>query len=468
MVFTGMTFLLAFLPAVLLFYFAVPRFLKNGVLLCFSLLFYAWGEPIYVLLMLFSITFSYGAGRLIAGTQRQGRRKWYLAVTVLFHIGVLFFFKYADLLIQTANSLLGLSLPALNLPLPIGISFYTFQTLSYVIDVYRGDCSVQKNWLTLATYISLFPQLIAGPIVRYETVEEQMDGRKESVLLFAEGVKRFTTGFAKKVLLANPAGELFTALSSQTAANTSVAALYLGALAFAFQIYFDFSGYSDMAIGLGKMFGFTFEENFNYPYTADSITDFWRRWHISLSTWFRDYVYIPMGGNRKGKPRQALYLLTVWMLTGLWHGASWNYVLWGLYFGLLLLLEKFVLSPLLKRLPHFVSHIYAGILILFGWVIFSCEDLDRLVFELRGMLGFSGLPFLDPETAALFWNNWALFLILALASVPLAKKCHVFLEKRWPEAYGNWLVPAGLLCLLLLSMAFLAGSSFNPFLYFRF
>ena len=471
MVFTGMTFLLLFLPAVMLLYYVVPRFCRNGVLLCFSLLFYAWGEPVYVFLMIGSIGASYLAGRLIHKAQqdgREGRKKLWLVLTVVFHIGVLFFFKYADFLLQTIGNLSGSSVPALNLPLPIGISFYTFQTLSYVIDVYRGNCRVQKNIFTLATYVSLFPQLIAGPIVRYEAVEDQMNGRKDSIPLFAEGVKRFAVGFAKKVLLANPAGEIFTALSSMNETSMSVAGVWVSVLAFAFQIYFDFSGYSDMAIGLGKMFGFEFEENFHYPYISTSITDFWRRWHISLSTWFRDYVYIPLGGNRKGKPRQAFHILVVWMLTGLWHGASWNFVLWGLYFGVLLMLEKFVLRPVLERLPRFVSHIYAVVLILIGWAIFAYEDPGKLLFIGKALFGMAGLPLIDGKTIFLLWNNAALFVILAIASLPAAKACHNRLMKKWPELYGNWAVPAGVCCLLLLSMAFLAGSSFNPFLYFRF
>ena len=469
MVFTGMTFLLAFLPAVLLLYYLVPRFLKNGVLLCFSLLFYAWGEPVYVLLMILSILFSYWMGLLIhKGEGEEGKRKLFLILSVVFHIGILFFFKYADFLIQTVNHLTGLSIPAMNLPLPIGISFYTFQTLSYVIDVYKGTCKVQKNPFTLATYVSLFPQLIAGPIVRYETVEDQMNGRKESPALFISGVKRFTVGFAKKVLLANPAGEIFTSLSAQSAADMTVAGAWLCVIAFAFQIYFDFSGYSDMAIGLGKMFGFEFEENFNYPYISNSITDFWRRWHISLSTWFRDYVYIPLGGNRKGKPRQAFNILLVWMLTGLWHGASWNYVLWGLYFGVILLLEKFVLRRFLEKAPSIICHIYALFLILIGWAIFAFEDGGRLLFMGKALFGMAGLPLVDGATLFLLYNNLALFVLLALASLPWGTKIHHGLEKRWPKVYGSWLLPAGICVVLLVSMAFLAGSSFNPFLYFRF
>ena len=346
MLFSSITFLFAFLALVLILYFIVPRRVKNLVLLVFSLVFYAWGEAVYIVLMLASIAVAYVTG-IFADKQRDNASPTTALVSVImavvWNIGLLLFFKYTDFFISNANSMFGFSIKLLGLSLPIGISFYSFQALSYVIDVYRGEIRAQKNIITLATYVSLFPQLIAGPIVRYQTIEHQLMHRKESAEQFAEGVKRFAVGLGKKVILANNIGFLFSEISNTPQSELSVTASWLGILAYTFQIYFDFSGYSDMAIGLGKMFGFDFLENFNYPYISKSITDFWRRWHISLSTWFRDYVYIPLGGNRKGLPRQCLNIMIVWFLTGFWHGANWNFMLWGVYFGVILLMEKIFL-----------------------------------------------------------------------------------------------------------------------------
>ncbi|MGN1133904.1 MAG: MBOAT family O-acyltransferase, partial [Oscillospiraceae bacterium] len=366
MLFSSITFLFAFLALVLILYFLVPRKLKNPVLLLFSLVFYAWGEPIYILLMLASIITAYITG-IFADKKRKnaGRHTPIIAliIAVIWNIGLLLFFKYTDFFITNTNNIFNLDIKPLGLTLPIGISFYSFQTLSYVIDVYRGEVRAQKNIITLATYVSLFPQLIAGPIVRYQTIEDQLTERHETLDKFAEGVKRFAIGLGKKVLLANTIGSLFDQISNTPQSQMSVLASWMGILAFTFQIYFDFSGYSDMAIGLGKMFGFEFLENFNYPYISKSITEFWRRWHISLSSWFRDYVYIPLGGNRKGKLRQCFNIMIVWSLTGFWHGANWNFLIWGMYFGVILLMEKLFLLKGLNKLPSFFQHIYALLLI---------------------------------------------------------------------------------------------------------
>ena len=346
MLFSSITFLFAFLALVLILYFIVPCRLKNPVLLIFSLVFYAWGEAVYIVLMLASILVAYITG-IFADRKRENVSKHgpFLAMlfAIIWNIGLLFFFKYTDFFISNANSMFGFNIKLLGLTLPIGISFYSFQTLSYVIDVYRGEVKAQKNIITLATYVSLFPQLIAGPIVRYQTIENQLNYRKESLGQFADGVKRFAIGLGKKVILANNIGFLFSEISGTPQSELSVTASWIGILAYTFQIYFDFSGYSDMAIGLGKMFGFDFLENFNYPYISKSITDFWRRWHMSLSSWFRDYVYIPLGGNRKGKARQCFNIMVVWFLTGFWHGANWNFMIWGVYFGIILLVEKLFL-----------------------------------------------------------------------------------------------------------------------------
>ena len=374
MVFSSLTFLMLFLPTVLLIYFAVPRQGKNAVLFIFSLLFYAWGEPIYVGLMIFSTVLDYTCGWLVEKYRGTSKQKIGLLISVFTNLSLLFFFKYTDFFIGTINTVFGTDIAMLNLPLPIGISFYTFQTMSYTIDVYRGDAKVQKNILSFGAYVSLFPQLIAGPIVRYQDIADQLNERTHSFDRFGDSVKRFVTGLGKKVLLANNIGLLWDAISKTAAENLTTLAAWLGIIAFAFQIYFDFSGYSDMAIGLGKMFGFEFLENFDYPYTSKSVTEFWRRWHISLGTWFRDYIYIPLGGNRKGLPIQIRNIAIVWILTGFWHGASWNYVLWGVFYGVLLMAEKLFLLKWLKKAPAFVGHIYTMFAVLFGWILFAFED----------------------------------------------------------------------------------------------
>ena len=387
MVFSSLTFLLCFLPAVLLIYFAVPRKAKNAVLFLASLVFYAWGEPVYVVLMIFSTILDYTCGRLVEKFRGTSKKKIGLIISVCCNLGLLIFFKYSDFFIATVNGIFKTNIPQLNLPLPIGISFYTFQTMSYTIDVYRGDARMQKNIISFGAYVALFPQLIAGPIVRYQDIADQLDERTHSFDKFGDGVKRFVMGLGKKVLLANNIGLLWSMVSETEAAQLTLVGAWLGIIAFAFQIYFDFSGYSDMAIGLGKMLGFDFKENFNYPYLSKSVTEFWRRWHMSLGTWFRDYVYIPLGGNKKGLPVQLRNIAIVWILTGFWHGAAWNFVLWGVFYGVLLLIEKLFLLKWLEKAPAVIGHIYALFTVLIGWVLFAFDDLSKGLAFLKVMFG---------------------------------------------------------------------------------
>ncbi|MBQ4248268.1 MAG: MBOAT family protein [Ruminococcus sp.] len=471
MLFSSMVFLFLFLPIVLMLYYASPRKVRNLILFVFSLVFYAWGEPIYVFLMIASTIVAYITG-LLADKTKKGRKPWVpkvsLIVAILWNMGLLLFFKYTNFFIENANSISGLSIEKMGLVMPIGISFYSFQTLSYVIDVYRGDVKAQKNYLTLGTYVALFPQLIAGPIVRYKDVAEQMAKRKETISNFAQGVHRFAIGLGKKVILANSIGALFDAISNSPQDQMSVTASWMGIIAYTFQIYFDFSGYSDMAIGLGKMFGFDFLENFNYPYISDSITEFWRRWHMSLSSWFRDYVYIPLGGNRKGKVRQCVNIMIVWFLTGFWHGANWNFMIWGVYFGIILLCEKLFLLKALKKIPKFISHIYALMLIVIGWGIFAFDDFGKLTQNFKNMFGLSGVDFANHQTLVWFTGYALTFVILIFTSTPLIKKIGERLKKAVPAVYSCVLQPLMVMAILLISTAYLAGNSFNPFLYFRF
>ena len=471
MLFSSTVFLFLFLPAVLLLYYIVPRKVRNLVLFVFSLVFYAWGEPVYVFLMIGSTVVAYITG-LLADKTVKGRKAWVpkvsLIVAILWNMGLLLFYKYSDFFIVNANNIFGFSIKELKLVMPIGISFYSFQTLSYVIDVYRGDVKAQKNYLTLGTYVALFPQLIAGPIVRYKDVAEQMKNRRETMGNFAEGVKRFSIGLGKKVLLANSIGALFDTISNTPQSDMSVTAAWLGIIAYTFQIYFDFSGYSDMAIGLGKMFGFDFLENFNYPYISNSITDFWRRWHMSLSSWFRDYVYIPLGGNRKGKVRQCVNIMIVWFLTGFRHGANWNFMIWGVYFGIILLCEKLFLLNGLKKIPKVFAHIYALILIVIGWGIFAFDDFGKLSQNFKNMFGLSDISFINDQAIAWLAGYAITFVILIAASTPLIRKLGTLVKGGCPVVYSCVLQPAMVAGLLILCTAYLAGNSFNPFLYFRF
>ncbi len=474
MVFSSLLFMFRFLPVVLFLYYILPRSCRNVVLFLFSLFFYAWGEPKYVFLMLCSITVDYFVARKIQKEKKARKDKkafrW-LMVSVVYNIAVLGFFKYADFLIGTINSLTGMSIPMLNIPLPIGISFFTFQTMSYTIDVYRGVTEVQRNWLKYGTYVSMFPQLIAGPIVQYKTIAHQMEHRRENTADFVEGINRFMIGVGKKVLLANNIGKVWTEISALGSGNMPVLTAWIGALAYTMQIYYDFSGYSDMAIGLGKMFGFHFLENFQYPYISKSITEFWRRWHISLGSWFREYVYIPLGGNRKGILKQIRNLAIVWMLTGIWHGASWNFVLWGVYYGCLLVLEKFFLSHILKKLPGFVKSIYTMFLVILGWVIFAFDGnvMGGLGF-IRTMFGGYGNGLLDSNTIYYFYNNALLFVLLIFGSTQFPKNAA---QKLTGKLGDSSVVSVALrmffyIGIFLISVAYLVDATYNPFLYFRF
>lgn len=467
MVFSSLLFLFLFLPAVLLAYYISPRRIRNLILFAASLVFYAWGEPVYIVIMLISTLTDYGFGRLLDRPElAPARRKAIVAASIVVNLALLSYFKYADFAIGALNDALGTNIPLTELPLPVGISFYTFQSMSYIVDVYRGTARAQRNWIDFATFVSLFPQLVAGPIVHYKSVSEQLRTRKVDAALFAQGVRRFVTGLAKKVLLANNIGLLWQTISASDAGTLPVLAAWLGIIAFAFQIYFDFSGYSDMAIGLGLMFGFRFNENFNKPYAAQSITDFWRRWHISLGTWFRDYVYIPLGGNRKGIGKQLRNIAIVWMLTGIWHGASWNFLVWGLYFGVILIFEKWIGLSLLARAPRAVRHLYAISLILFGWVLFVFDELPAAGKYVAAMLGLAGQPLWNDETLYLAYTNAILLALLAVASMPYGRLRQLAADGM--GGIGEVFRLAWFGVLFLLSVAYLVDASFNPFLYFRF
>lgn len=464
MVFSSLVFMFAYLPITLLAYYLVPRQGRNIFLFIINLIFYGWGEPKLVLLMVFNIFFNYIGGWLVDKYRADAKKKkLFLILTCVLDIGILAVFKYTGMITETLNMLPFLNIPELQISLPIGISFYTFQTMSYVIDVYRDDAPVSKNFINFGTYVALFPQLIAGPIVRYRDVAEQLVNRRETLEMFTKGVKLFMVGLAKKVIIANTMGTLTTNIFATTDEN-GVVGTWVGMIAYTFQIYFDFSGYSDMACGLGNMMGFEFLKNFNYPYIAKSITDFWRRWHISLSTWFKEYVYIPLGGNRKGVKRQILNLLIVWGLTGLWHGAAYNFVLWGLYYGLLLILEKFVLKKFLDRLPSFVQHIYTLFIIIIGWGLFYFTDVGQLGEFMVDLFNF-GNRICGDQAFNLIISNLPMFIIAAVASTPLA----TMLYTRFEHRRFMW-IPETLYCMgvLAVSTASLVNQSYNPFLYFRF
>lgn len=464
MVFSSLVFMFAYLPITLLAYYLVPRQGRNIFLFIVNLIFYGWGEPRLVLLMVFNIFFNYIGGWLVDKYRADARKKkLFLILTCVLDIGILAVFKYTGMITETLNMLPFLNIPELQISLPIGISFYTFQTMSYVIDVYRDDAPVSKNFINFGTYVALFPQLIAGPIVRYRDVAEQLVNRRETLEMFTKGVKLFMVGLAKKVIIANTMGTLTTNIFATTDEN-GVVGTWVGMIAYTFQIYFDFSGYSDMACGLGNMLGFEFLKNFNYPYIAKSITDFWRRWHISLSTWFKEYVYIPLGGNRKGVKRQILNLLIVWGLTGLWHGAAYNFVLWGLYYGLLLILEKFVLKKFLDRLPSFVQHIYTLFIIIIGWGLFYFTDVGQLGEFMVDLFNF-GNGICGDQAFNLIMSNLPMLIIAAVASTPLA----TMLYTRFEHTRFMW-IPETLYCMgiLAVSTASLVNQSYNPFLYFRF
>ena len=468
MLFSSIVFLFTFLPAVMLLYYLLPVRFRNVILLLASLVFYAWGEPVYLFLMLLSILFNYFSGLDIARNLQDKRAaKRSLVFNLIINLAVLGFFKYEGFVLDTLNGILPVHISYHALPLPIGISFYTFQILSYIIDVYRGNVKVQTNLPNFALYVTMFPQLIAGPIVQYADVDEQLASREVSWTKFGEGSMYFIRGLAKKVLLANTSGMIFTEVSGLAKGNIAVVTAWLGAFAYMFQIYFDFSGYSDMAIGLGKMFGFEFNMNFNYPYVSKSITEFWRRWHISLSSWFRDYVYIPLGGNRVSKIKHIRNLLIVWFLTGLWHGAAWNFVAWGLYYGVILIIEKYLLSPVLDRLPDVVRHIYSIVLVVIGWVLFFSSSFGQAADYIRVMFGAGVHGFADRESMYLLTSNLILWLILIFGSTPLVhfRYEHMLRSKKWNTTIINSVVYAAL---FIVCIAYLVTETYNPFLYFRF
>lgn len=463
MLFTSISFLYYFLPTIIILYFITPKKYRNYILLIFSIIFYMYGEPKYVILMLVEILVAYFGALLID----KYKSKEIFLITIIIHIGLLCVFKYTDLFIGTINSIFKTNISFLNIALPIGISFYTFQILSYVIDVYRGKVKVQKNILKLATYVSLFPQLIAGPIVRYETICDELDNRDETIEKFSLGTRRFIIGLAKKVLIANMLGELCTKFSLVD--ERSVLFYWIFAISYMLQVYFDFSAYSDMAIGLGKMFGFTFLENFNYPFISKSITEFWRRWHISLSSWFKDYVYIPLGGSRKGTLKLVRNILIVWFLTGIWHGAAYNFILWGLFIGVFLVIEKLWLSKYISKLPKVLRNIYVLFIIMISFIMFNAGSINEAFFNIKGLFGLNKEVFINNYTIY-YLKSYLIVLIIAIfGATPLFKNIIEKLKKsKCLNKIINVLEPIFLVILLLLVTAYLIDSSYNPFLYFRF
>ena len=471
MTFSSLTFTTLFFPAVLILYFICTDLRwRNGVLLVASLIFYSWGEPIWVLAMIGSTAINYVAAMLIDRASSPGLRKTALVVGAAASLAVLFYFKYAAFLVNSVTSLFGVSFSIPVLELPIGISFYTFQVLTYTVDVYRGKSPVQRDPFKLMLYVSCFPQLIAGPIVQYSDVAVMLDERESTPDGFTEGMKRFAVGLSKKVLLANVCGLIIEELPSAAGASgmSVLGAWYISVL-YSLQLYFDFSGYSDMAIGMGRIFGFTYKENFNYPYISKSASEFWHRWHISLGSFFRDYVYIPLGGNRRGRARTALNLAIVWALTGLWHGASWNFVIWGLYYGVLIILEKLVLADFREKLPGAAQHIAALLLIVVGWTVFYYTDMGCLGKHLGAMFGIGAAGLSDPVTMAVIRKYTVLPLIAAIASLPVLPRLKAWLKKHKKlEGAADIVSLVCLTALMLLSMIFIVGQSYNPFIYFRF
>ena len=461
MLFSSVTFLYYFLPAVLILYFLAPRKLKNTVLLLSSLVFYGWGEPKLLFLMVFTIAMFYFCGLMIGRSETQKGKKLWLTVSIVISIGLLAVFKYADFFIDSVNAVTGLSIPLLRLALPVGISFYTFQSLSYTIDVYRGNVPAQKNPISFGAYVALFPQLIAGPIVRYVDVARELNERTHSWEDFCLGLRRFLVGLGKKILIADNLALLMKIFRESE--GKSVLFYWLYAVAFTLNIYFDFSGYSDMAIGLGRIFGFRFIENFNYPYLSKSVTEFWRRWHMSLGSWFRDYIYIPLGGNRVSRGRWVFNILTVWMLTGLWHGAAWNFVLWGLLFGILLMVEKWV--PALQKLPNLLRHGYVLLIVCLSFVLFNADSLSQALSDMGGMFGFAGVPLVNAESLYYLRSYAPLFLMAFAGATPVVRDTA---RKIGEKSWGAVLEVVLMAVLLIVCSAYLVDGSFSPFLYFRF
>lgn len=467
MVFSTPTFLFYFLVITLLVYYVVPRKLRNGVILLSSLFFYFWGEQLYVAIMLLSTAIDYTHGLLVEKLLAKGERRhaqMAVASSIVFNLALLLFFKYWDFLAGSLQAIGLTFVPVLGVHLPIGISFYTFQTMSYTIDVYRGDARAQRNIINFGTFVTLFPQLIAGPIIKYKDLGDQIDQRTTSVEKFASGVQMFMIGMGKKVLIANNVGMLWDSYKAMAVGELTVAGAWLGVLAFAFQLYFDFSGYSDMAVGLGRMLGFEFLPNFNYPYISRSITEFWRRWHISLSTWFKEYLYIPLGGNRCSKGRQIFNLLVVWAATGIWHGASWNFLIWGLYFWAILMVEKLWLLKWLERLPRVFQHVYALFLILVSWGIFAIEDFGQLGGYLKVMFGLGGVPLADATFGYYLTSYLPVLCVAAIASTPTGVALYRSVPRKVANGVGAVLILAG----LVICTAYLVDGTYNPFLYFRF
>ena len=468
MVFSSIVFLYIFFPIMLLIYFAVPKKFKNAVMILASLVFFAWGEIRYIFIMLILAVMDFFCGKGIDKNEGNRRKqRLYLLIDVGVNLLILIFFKYADFIIANINAVLNTQIPLWNIPLPIGVSFNTFQSLSYIIDVYRGTVKCEKSFYNYLTYTTLFPQIIAGPIVRYETVDEELETKRISMDNFSKGMRRFIIGLGKKVLIANNIGELWHIIEVGGYSEMSMLLSWVGIIAFALQIYFDFSGYSDMAIGLANIFGMDFDKNFNYPYISKSITEFWRRWHITLSSWFRDYIYIPLGGNRKGFPKQIRNILIVWFLTGIWHGASWNFILWGLLFGIILIIEKVVLLKILEKLPKWTNHIYAIFLILISWVIFAFEDLMQVKDYILTMFHLNGTNIINAEGLYYLKNYFIIIVIGIILSTPLIAKLLKKLEEKQTNI-RSILITGIYIGILVLSTASLVSDSYNPFLYFRF
>lgn len=463
MVFSSLTFLFYFLPITLLIYYIVPSKVKNAVICIASLAFYFYGEPKYGILMIISILSTYIHGLLIEKYPNQ--KKKFLISSIFVSLGFLTFFKYTDFIISNINMVVNGKIDLLRLSLPIGISFYTFQMISYIIDVYKGEAKAQKSLLKLATYVALFPQLIAGPIVRYTTIASELDERQHTIEKFSLGVRRFVIGLSKKILIANVLGDLINVFGATS--EKTVIFYWMYAIAVTLQIYFDFSGYSDMAIGLGKMLGFSFPENFNYPYISKSVTEFWRRWHITLGTWFKDYVYIPLGGNRVSKIKWIRNIFIVWFLTGLWHGASWNFIIWGVLYGVLLMIEKLGLLKRLEKIPALFSRVYVMFVVIVGFVIFSSTDLNIALNNILGMFGIGAISIINHDTIYYLLNYLPIFILGIMFSTPIVKNIVVKIKKKVPTLI-NFLEPITLGILLIVCVSFLVDGSFNPFLYFRF
>ena len=467
MLFSSISFIYYFLPLVIIAYFIMPKKYRNFILFISSMIFYFYGEPKYVLLMLFTIFTAYIGAILIEKYKDTKLKKVILIITLAISLGLLGIFKYSDFMISNINNLLDTNLSLLRIALPIGISFYTFQVISYVVDVYRGKVKLQKSFLKLATYVSLFPQLIAGPIVRYETIEDELENRNHSFENFSYGATRFIIGLSKKVLIANSLGELANVFINTD--EKSVILYWIYAIAYSLQIYFDFSAYSDMAIGLGRIFGFHFLENFNYPYISKSITEFWRRWHISLGTWFKDYVYIPLGGNRKGKLKLLRNIFIVWFLTGFWHGANWTFIVWGLLFGVLLVIEKLFLGKVLEKLPKIIQRVYVLFIVMISFIIFNAESLGQAIHNIIGLFGANGESLVNQYTLYYLKSYLGILIIGLIGATPLMKTLIKKLKKNTNiRKVINILEPIVIVILLMLVTAYLVDNSYNPFLYFRF